>query len=217
LGGPYGGRVTHGVGDPIELAAVVAVGDPHGLAVAEAGGGGEAHRVRCVCLRILQAKGAGVNLPRRSQRRRCRSIRQSAKELTPLISATAAAVASLRVAAWIVRISDSMPSSPIQVASKRKVLVAVAGMVRSVGLLWNSTGWGVDRSTPWRSEANCPVRIGEAVDPGTPGAVAAHTEKVVTLALLNHNHGVACHLIRQAVLRLAADRGQGHGHRIGCG
>ena len=68
-----------------------------------------------------------------------------------------------------------------------------------------------------RSEANCPVRVGEAVDPGAPGAVAAHTKQVVAVALLNHNHGVACHLICQAVLRLAADGGQGHGHRIGCG
>jgi len=68
-----------------------------------------------------------------------------------------------------------------------------------------------------RSEVNCPVRIGQAVHPGAPGAVAAHAKQVVALALLNHNHGVACHLVCQAVLRLGRDGGQGHGHRIGCG
>ncbi len=64
-----------------------------------------------------------------------------------------------------------------------------------------------------RSEAHCPVRIGQAVHPGAPGAVAAHAEQVVALALLNHHHGVACHLVCQAVLRLGRDGGQGHGHR----
>ena len=78
-------------------------------------------------------------------------------------------------------------------------------------------GGGHPSSAPGRSEANCPVRVRQAVDPGAPGAVAAHAEQVVALALLNHNHGVACHLICQAVFRLAADRGEDHGHRIGCG
>jgi hypothetical protein len=45
LGGEQGGRVTNGVSDTVELTAVVLVSDPHGLAIGEAGGGGEAHRV----------------------------------------------------------------------------------------------------------------------------------------------------------------------------
>ena len=45
LGGPYGGGVTRRVGDGGELAAIVAVTNPHGLAVGEAGSGGEAHRI----------------------------------------------------------------------------------------------------------------------------------------------------------------------------
>jgi len=48
---PYGGRDAHGVnhsGILIPGAAVVTVGDPHGLAVLEAGGRGEAHRRRLV-------------------------------------------------------------------------------------------------------------------------------------------------------------------------
>ena len=43
LGGDDGGRVTHGGGDGGKLAAVVAVTNPHGLAVGKAGSGGEAH------------------------------------------------------------------------------------------------------------------------------------------------------------------------------
>ena len=38
LGGPDGSGVTHRVGDGIEVAAIVTVGNPDGLAVAEAGG-----------------------------------------------------------------------------------------------------------------------------------------------------------------------------------
>ena len=44
LGGEHGGGVTHGVGDGVELAAVVAVGNPDRLAIGKAGGGGESHR-----------------------------------------------------------------------------------------------------------------------------------------------------------------------------
>ena len=40
---PYGGRVTHGRGQAVKVGAVVAVGDPFGLAVGKAGGGREAH------------------------------------------------------------------------------------------------------------------------------------------------------------------------------
>ena len=43
LGGPDGGRMTQGVGDGVELAAIVAVGNPDGLAIAEAGGRRESH------------------------------------------------------------------------------------------------------------------------------------------------------------------------------
>lgn len=43
---PDSGGVTHGVGDGGEVAAIVAVGDPHGLAVTKAGSGGETHWVR---------------------------------------------------------------------------------------------------------------------------------------------------------------------------
>ena len=68
-----------------------------------------------------------------------------------------------------------------------------------------------------RSEANCPVRIGQAIHPGAPGAVAAHAEQVVAITLLHGHQGVACHLVCQAVLRLAGDGGQGHGHQIRCG
>lgn len=39
-----GSGETHGVGDQVELAAVILVPDPHGLAVFEAGGRREAHR-----------------------------------------------------------------------------------------------------------------------------------------------------------------------------
>ena len=45
---PDGSGMTHGVGDLIEVAAIVAVGDPDRLAITKAGGGGEAHRVGCV-------------------------------------------------------------------------------------------------------------------------------------------------------------------------
>jgi hypothetical protein len=38
LGRPDGSGVTHRVGDGVEVAAIVAVGNPDGLAVAEAGG-----------------------------------------------------------------------------------------------------------------------------------------------------------------------------------
>ena len=40
--------MTSGVGQAVEVAAVVAVGDPDGFAGAEAGGGREAHWVRVV-------------------------------------------------------------------------------------------------------------------------------------------------------------------------
>ena len=81
--------------------------------------------------------------------------------------------------------------------------VGVGGHRIGCGVLWYCS----------RSEADCPVRIGQAVDPGAPVAVAGNAEQVVAVALLNHNHGVACHLVCQAVLRLAGDGGQGHGHR----
>jgi len=44
LGGEQSSGVPNGVGDPIELAAVILVSDPQDLAVGEAGGGREAHR-----------------------------------------------------------------------------------------------------------------------------------------------------------------------------
>jgi len=43
---PNGSGVTHGGGDGVKVAAVVAVGDPLKGAGGEAGSGGEAHRVR---------------------------------------------------------------------------------------------------------------------------------------------------------------------------
>ena len=47
---PDGGRVTHGVSDTVELTAIVAVGNPDGLAVSKAGSRGEAHwLVRLIC------------------------------------------------------------------------------------------------------------------------------------------------------------------------
>ena len=64
-----------------------------------------------------------------------------------------------------------------------------------------------------RSEANCPVRIGQAIHPGAPGAVSGNAEQVVAVTLLHGHQGVACHLVCQAVLCLAGDGGQGHGHR----
>ena len=64
-----------------------------------------------------------------------------------------------------------------------------------------------------RSEANRPVLVGQAVYPGAPVAVAGNAEKVVAITLLHGHQGVACHLVCQAVLRLAGERGQGHGHR----
>lgn len=48
LRGPDRSGVTHGVGDGVEVAAVVAVGNPDGLAVTEAGGRREAHGVGCL-------------------------------------------------------------------------------------------------------------------------------------------------------------------------
>ena len=54
LGGEQSSGVTHGIGDPIELAAVVAIGDPQDLAIGQAGGGREAHRSFAVCSGILQ-------------------------------------------------------------------------------------------------------------------------------------------------------------------
>jgi len=54
---PDGGRVTHRIGDGVELAAVVAVGDPHGLAVTKAGCLGEDHGLSVGCLISLQAGG----------------------------------------------------------------------------------------------------------------------------------------------------------------
>lgn len=63
LRGPDRSGVTHGVGDGVEVAAVVTVGDPHGLAVTEAGSGGEAHRVGVGCFGILQGQGAGGQYP----------------------------------------------------------------------------------------------------------------------------------------------------------
>jgi hypothetical protein len=80
LGRPDGGRVTHGVGDGIELAAVVAIGNPDGLTVTESGGRRETHRVGVGCFGILQGQGAGVNTPATPKippclrgRERCRS------------------------------------------------------------------------------------------------------------------------------------------------
>jgi len=48
LGGDDRGRMTSGVGQAVELAAVVTVTDPDHLAIGEAGGRREAHRVGCV-------------------------------------------------------------------------------------------------------------------------------------------------------------------------
>lgn len=45
LGGKHGGRHPIVGGQVVELAAVVAVGNPHGLAIGKAGGRREAHRV----------------------------------------------------------------------------------------------------------------------------------------------------------------------------
>jgi len=44
LGGPYGGGGAPWRGQAIEVRAVVAVGNPDGLTIGEAGGGREAHR-----------------------------------------------------------------------------------------------------------------------------------------------------------------------------
>ena len=61
---PDRGGVTHGVGDGVELAAVVAVGDPHGLAVMEAGCLGEDHGLSVGGTDgSLQGRRAGVNTP----------------------------------------------------------------------------------------------------------------------------------------------------------
>ena len=67
LGGDDGGGVTNGVSDTVELTAVVTVGDPHGLAVAEAGGRGEAHRVSVGCFEILQGQGVGGQYPNQTK------------------------------------------------------------------------------------------------------------------------------------------------------
>ena len=80
--------------------------------------------------------------------------------------------------------------------------VGVGGHRIGCGVLWYYS----------RSEVNCPVRIGQAVHPGAPGAVAGNAEKVVAVTLLHGHQGVASHLVCQAVLCLAADGGQGHGH-----
>jgi len=56
--------VTRRVSDPIELAAVVAIGDPQDLAIGQAGGGREAHRSFAVDSGILQDGGRGCNPPR---------------------------------------------------------------------------------------------------------------------------------------------------------
>ena len=53
LGRPHGGGVPEVGGQFVELAAIVAVGDPHGLAIGEAGSGGEAHRSVACELREL--------------------------------------------------------------------------------------------------------------------------------------------------------------------
>ena len=55
--------MTRRVSDPIELAAVVAIGDPQDLAIGQAGGGREAHRSVAVCSGILQEGGRGCNPP----------------------------------------------------------------------------------------------------------------------------------------------------------
>lgn len=47
LRGEQGSGVANGVSDAVEFGAVVAVGDPYGLAILKAGSGGEAHRVGC--------------------------------------------------------------------------------------------------------------------------------------------------------------------------
>ena len=46
LRGDQGGRESYRGGDVCELASIVAVADPYGLAIGETGGGREAHRVR---------------------------------------------------------------------------------------------------------------------------------------------------------------------------
>ena len=55
-----------GIGSPrrgqaVEVAAVVAIRNPDGLAIGEAGGRGEAHGLGVGCFEILQGQGAGVN------------------------------------------------------------------------------------------------------------------------------------------------------------
>ena len=62
-------RPRDGIGPPrrgqaVEVAAVVAVCNPDGLAIGEAGGGREAHRVRVsVALEFYRVQGAKVNTP----------------------------------------------------------------------------------------------------------------------------------------------------------
>jgi hypothetical protein len=63
LGGEQSSGVTRRVSDPIELAAVVAIGDPQDLAIGQAGGGREAHRSFAVDSGILQDGGRGCNPP----------------------------------------------------------------------------------------------------------------------------------------------------------
>ena len=50
LRSPHAGSRPPGRGDLVKAGAVVAVGNPDGLAVGEAGSGGEAHRIGCVWL-----------------------------------------------------------------------------------------------------------------------------------------------------------------------
>jgi len=63
---PYGGWDAHGVdhrGVLIPGAAIVAVADPDGLAVSEAGSRGEAHRLSVGCLVSLSQMGGAPSVP----------------------------------------------------------------------------------------------------------------------------------------------------------
>jgi len=53
LGRPYGGGGSRRRGQAVETGAVVAVGNPDGLAVVKAGGWGKAHRSGPFGMRLL--------------------------------------------------------------------------------------------------------------------------------------------------------------------
>ena len=63
LGGPGDGIGAPGRGDLVKAGAVVAVGDPDGLAIGEAGGGREAHRIGCGLLWNSTGSGVGGQYP----------------------------------------------------------------------------------------------------------------------------------------------------------